>query len=297
METAIVNIDNQAFGLVKQEITRNNSLSLQSKGLYAYLASFADSETGECFPSLETILEENAISKNTFYKLIKELEKAGVIERRQRKYKSTVYKIINRVKLLRKKETAQKEGVPSFETRGIPNFEQHNNNTFNNTNNNKSLIESKATDTEIHQEAYISTRTSLIEENSELKKLIARYSLNKNGDFDIAIAKSIERCIFGAKKTATKELVNDGGLDTKLNLTEDGKYLMDFEEVELLDIMKRIFSRLILDRHKKTIKNPKRYMFNALKNEFKKFIERTAIVSKGSNLLPKLTEEQWGTVI
>ena len=72
------------FGHVMQEVIRNKKLSIEAKAIYSYLASMADNKTGECFSSLETILSELNISKNRFYKYIKELEAEEIIERYQR---------------------------------------------------------------------------------------------------------------------------------------------------------------------------------------------------------------------
>lgn len=70
------------YGLVYQEVTRNNGIPAAAKGLYAYLAAFCGA-TDECFPSVETILNEMGMGKDTFYRHINALVAAGVVEKRQ----------------------------------------------------------------------------------------------------------------------------------------------------------------------------------------------------------------------
>lgn len=118
----------EAFGHVMQKVSRNKNLSAGAKGLYCYLASFADSETGECFPKLATILEEMAISENTFYKYLKELEKENVVERKQRKMKTTIYKILNHI-------VPKKQRTSNIEEHKTAKFEDYNKRTYNNNNN------------------------------------------------------------------------------------------------------------------------------------------------------------------
>ena len=86
--------------MVYQDVTRDSSLPLAAKGLYAYLAAFCGSDD-ECYPSVETILRETGISKETFYKYIGVLVKAGVVEKKQLnengRFGRTVYKITHEV--------------------------------------------------------------------------------------------------------------------------------------------------------------------------------------------------------
>lgn len=86
--------------MVYQDVTRDSSLPLAAKGLYAYLTAFCGSDD-ECYPSVETILRETGISKETFYKYIGVLVKAGVVEKKQLnengRFGRTVYKITHEV--------------------------------------------------------------------------------------------------------------------------------------------------------------------------------------------------------
>lgn len=69
-----------AYGVVFQDVTRNNKLTPAAKGLYAYLASFCG-DKDECFPSVDLILKEMGFSRETFYKNINALVAAGVVEK------------------------------------------------------------------------------------------------------------------------------------------------------------------------------------------------------------------------
>lgn len=86
-----------SHGVVFQEVTRNSALPPAAKGLYAYLAAFCGN-SDKCYPSVDTILQEMGMSKDTFYKHIKLLVEAGVIEKQQRrekdeKFGSVVYRV------------------------------------------------------------------------------------------------------------------------------------------------------------------------------------------------------------
>lgn len=133
----------QAFGHIKKDILTNNNLSCIAKCIYSYLAVYANNKTGECFPSLDRILTELNLSKNSFYKYIKELEKAGVLKRYQRQNKSTVYKLMDHI-IIQKQPESEKKEVKAEATKNSTNtkfcastntkFWAHNN-TINNNNN------------------------------------------------------------------------------------------------------------------------------------------------------------------
>ena len=66
------------YGLSPQLVMRTKGLSIEAKGLYAYLSAFAGAGD-TAFPSTSRILEELDISKNRFYKIRKELVSWGFI--------------------------------------------------------------------------------------------------------------------------------------------------------------------------------------------------------------------------
>lgn len=57
---------------------RDPALSIEAKGIYAYLSSFAD-EQGQCYPNIATILDEIGMSKTRYYKYLNELKKCRVL--------------------------------------------------------------------------------------------------------------------------------------------------------------------------------------------------------------------------
>lgn len=89
-----------AYGIVYQDITRNTSLPLAAKGLYAYLASFCGA-SNECYPSVETILRETGVSRDTFYKYINILVEMGIVEKHQvnenGRFGKIIYKLTHKV--------------------------------------------------------------------------------------------------------------------------------------------------------------------------------------------------------
>ncbi len=68
------------YGIVWRSVMQSKSLSCTAKAIYAYLASYAD-KNGTCFPSVERILDELNINKTTFYKHIRQLELAGIVQK------------------------------------------------------------------------------------------------------------------------------------------------------------------------------------------------------------------------
>lgn len=89
------------FGVVYQDVTRNKNISAAAKGLYAYLSAFCGVDD-ECYPSVETIVKEMGMGKDTFYRHINALVAAGVVEKRQTtntygQFGRTVYRLTHEV--------------------------------------------------------------------------------------------------------------------------------------------------------------------------------------------------------
>lgn len=89
------------YGLVFQDVTRNNNISAAAKGLYAYLSAFCGA-SDECYPSVETIIREMGMGRDTFYRHINALVAAGVVEKWQTvsesgKFGRTVYRLTHEV--------------------------------------------------------------------------------------------------------------------------------------------------------------------------------------------------------
>lgn len=87
--------------MVFQDVTRNSNISAAAKGLYAYLSAFCG-DSDECYPSVETIIKEMSMGRDTFYRHINALVAAGVVEKRQTmnnggKFGRTVYRLTHNV--------------------------------------------------------------------------------------------------------------------------------------------------------------------------------------------------------
>ena len=55
------------YGMVQRSVMRDPNLTIEAKGLYAYLCSFSGS--GECtLPNVEEICKELGISEDKYYK-------------------------------------------------------------------------------------------------------------------------------------------------------------------------------------------------------------------------------------
>ena len=120
------------YGVVYQDVTRNNNISVATKGLYAYLASFCGNSS-ECYPSIDTITKELGITKDTFYKHINVLVAVGVVEKKQEihngRFGRTIYKLTHEIEIL----------DSSFPKKSVSENSESNNNITNNNNiNNKS---------------------------------------------------------------------------------------------------------------------------------------------------------------
>ena len=90
-------IYNSGFGILPKAVMIDPNLSLQAKGIFAYLVTYAgNSETA--FPSQKTISYQLRISKDTVGKYIKELRENGYLEIEQKReggrFSHNVYKLI-----------------------------------------------------------------------------------------------------------------------------------------------------------------------------------------------------------
>ena len=146
-----------AYGVVFQDVTRNNKLTPAAKGLYAYLASFCG-DKDECFPSVDLILREMGFSRETFYKHINALVAAGVVKKKQLnnngRFGRTVYKITHEVEIIDlsatnlstsvdKKSNLPFTNLPTANEPTVSNPTTNNNNINinNNINNNRDIID------------------------------------------------------------------------------------------------------------------------------------------------------------
>lgn len=166
-----------AYGVVFQDVTRNNKLTPAAKGLYAYLASFCG-DKDECFPSVDLITREMGMGKDTFYRHINALVAAGVVEKKQSlsengKFGRTVYRLTHEIVILDYPITENEDTVE----RDTAHKETNNNNiNINSINNNRESI-----DYRLIADMYNETCVSLphITKLSDARKKAIKARLNK----------------------------------------------------------------------------------------------------------------------
>lgn len=71
------------FGIVSQEVLQDPELSIQAKGLYSLLCTYAN-KNRKCYPSINTLANHCNKSVRTISYLINELKLAGYLERNGR---------------------------------------------------------------------------------------------------------------------------------------------------------------------------------------------------------------------
>nr|WP_321303429.1 conserved phage C-terminal domain-containing protein [uncultured Trichococcus sp.] len=85
------------YGYSPKKITRDASLSIEAKAIYAYLASFAD-ENGIAYPGIELMCHELNISEKRFHRHKKQLIDQGFItverERTDNGWSNNIYTLI-----------------------------------------------------------------------------------------------------------------------------------------------------------------------------------------------------------
>ena len=74
----------EGYGLIPKKITRDKSLTMESKAIYGYLASFAGT-CGQCYPSKSLMISELGTTERRFNKNIKLLKEHGYIKVHKRR--------------------------------------------------------------------------------------------------------------------------------------------------------------------------------------------------------------------
>lgn len=72
---------NGGFGFVSKAVMADPDLSMKEKGLYAYLATYANSATNELTVSVDRIAAECGINQSTVKRSLKILERKQIIKR------------------------------------------------------------------------------------------------------------------------------------------------------------------------------------------------------------------------
>lgn len=91
-------VKDSGYGIVYRSVMRDKRLSMESKSIYAYLCSFADTD-GRCYPSVELMMRELNCGNNRFYRHLKPLLDYGYIsksyQRNGNRWANTIYKVIS----------------------------------------------------------------------------------------------------------------------------------------------------------------------------------------------------------
>lgn len=90
----------KGYGEVSESIMRNQELTVEARGIYAYFCSIVGTDDS-CYPSLDTVLHDLNITKQRFYKHLNLLIDAGIIEKAQEKTNGQFGKVVYRIKQMK----------------------------------------------------------------------------------------------------------------------------------------------------------------------------------------------------
>ncbi len=66
---------------VSTSVIRDRSLSVNARALYGILATYCTEKDRNCALALQELLQCSGMSKNTFYKYMRELEQKGIVKK------------------------------------------------------------------------------------------------------------------------------------------------------------------------------------------------------------------------
>ncbi len=131
------------FGIIPKRVMKDTDLSIQAKGIYAYLCSYAGNKE-TAFPGVDLITYELGISRNTFYKYLKELKKVGYVEVYKERsengtFEKNIYKLLPCPKkpYMVKPDTVKPDMEKPYTANEDTNINSINNNSINNNRSNK----------------------------------------------------------------------------------------------------------------------------------------------------------------
>ena len=73
------------FGIINQEVVSDPELSLQAKGVYSLICTFANKER-TCFPSIALLADLCDVNPSTIHRNINKLKEKGYIKRNGRRF-------------------------------------------------------------------------------------------------------------------------------------------------------------------------------------------------------------------
>ena len=131
----------KGYGLIPKIITRDKSLTMESKAIYGYLASFAGTD-GHCYPSKSLMISELGTTERRFNKNIKLLKEHGYVKvhkrRKGNRNDSNLYELlmdIRDIEIARKEFDTSQFDSGQFDSgqNDPPNNNSINNNSINNS--------------------------------------------------------------------------------------------------------------------------------------------------------------------
>ena len=108
-------INSQGFGIIPKLVMQDKRLSITSKAIYGYFASFAGAGR-TAFPSVGKIISDLGVNKDTYYKHFKPLKDYGYIISEQEKcedgkFKRNIYTLVDIIPYPNFSDTAEPDTV------------------------------------------------------------------------------------------------------------------------------------------------------------------------------------------
>ena len=175
MEKDIIKHDS-GYGLIKRNIMRDQTISIQAKAIYSYLISFAGNSM-TAFPSQKLMSEELGISDKTLKKYLNELKECGLVTVTQKRnnqgtFNRNIYTLTDQTEgeTLPQGKNDRTEEDPNTVGNNLPSPEGNiypinNNSINNNTKSTEPKTENKKENLEVENNIY----------NEELKDLIYEF--------------------------------------------------------------------------------------------------------------------------
>lgn len=81
----VIDFRTSKFVMIPRTLVEDASLLMRDKAVYTALCLFANNDTKQAYPSAETIAGISGCSRNSVFRAIDALEKAGYLRRERRK--------------------------------------------------------------------------------------------------------------------------------------------------------------------------------------------------------------------
>ena len=213
----------EGYGLIPKKITRDKSLTMESKAIYGYLASFAGTG-GQCYPSKTLMISELGTTERRFNKNIKLLKEHGYIKvhkrRKGNRNDSNLYELlmdIRDIKIAKKEFDTSQFDSGQFDSGQFDSgqfdsgqIDPPNNNSINNNSINKYIDKENLSNNKLKE------FSRLYEQNiGFINGLTAEYLIELSETIEVSLfRKAIEiatdrnKCSLGYIKTIIKNWLN-----------------------------------------------------------------------------------------